>query len=166
MKALKILAGLAAALTLVGVISVAAGGGEEATSKPEPKTVTVVKQTPKPKAEKPKAEKPAPKPEPKPEPAPESASEAVDQLKEAITGEKEPKKDDDAAIKNLKKVYEGMPRAEVIQVMGKPETTDVWNDSYFGKTETMSWDAWLDGHFVTIELVDGVVESFSSQKIN
>ena len=61
--------------------------------------------------------------------------------------------------KRIAKVEHGMTRAEVIEIMGKPESSSKADYDGLGKSEILTWDAALAGRFVTVTLDDGIVNS-------
>jgi hypothetical protein len=64
---------------------------------------------------------------------------------------------------NVSKLHEGQTKAEVVRIMGQPESVDT--TAVAGSTmEVLEWDEMVDGHYVTVTLDDGVVSSVSNSK--
>ena len=61
--------------------------------------------------------------------------------------------------KNIKRVKHGMTRAEVLEIMGKPESVSKMDYDGLGKSAILTWDAAIAGKFVTVTLDDGIVNS-------
>ena len=61
--------------------------------------------------------------------------------------------------KKLAKIKHGMTRAEVIAIMGKPESSSKMDYDELGVSEMLTWDAAWAGKFVHVTLDDGIVTS-------
>ena len=67
--------------------------------------------------------------------------------------------------KRLAQVQHGMTRAQVIAIMGKPESASKSDFDGLGTSEILTWDAALAGKFVTVTLDNGTVNSIDKSDL-